>query len=104
MFRLVITKESGEHYWTEHFEHRADLDAWLEEERTRVYWDPKFEITILDLTPTPPTQAEIDAKKAAELAKEAELKTIKNLVKKGAWDSVELQKVVLELTKKVFGA
>lgn len=50
-FTLKITKANGEHYWTDYFNTIDDLNKWLDEEKTRPYWQQDFQIEIIDTTP-----------------------------------------------------
>lgn len=54
-YTLVITKEDGSHYWTEHFNDEASCDRWLATEQSRPYWDPTYVATkTADVMPPPP--------------------------------------------------
>lgn len=66
MFKLTIKHEDGSVYWTEHFSSMDDLNKWLDEEKTRHYWDKDFTTQVEDLTQPPLSSeqlAEIQSKK-----------------------------------------
>lgn len=103
MFKLVINKENDEHYWTEHFETREDLDKWLARETSRPYWELGNKVVITDLTPPPPSADELAAKAAAAKRGEDRRKLIKDSLKKGGLSAQELESLVVALAKEVFG-
>jgi hypothetical protein len=72
MFKLIIKKQDGSLYWTEHFNTLDDADKWLDEEMTRPYWDATLTSEIIDMTPSPPTQEEL-TQQATNLAARAYL-------------------------------
>lgn len=47
---LNIYNEDGSLYWKEHFNDEKDLEKWLEEEKTRPYWNQKFKIDIQEIS------------------------------------------------------
>lgn len=47
---LNIYNEDGSLYWKEHFNNEKDLEKWLEEEKTRPYWNQKFKIDIQEIS------------------------------------------------------
>lgn len=63
MFKLTIRKQDGSTYWVEHFNTEAELHRWLDEEKTRPYWDRQYTTEIEDITPPPhvPTYQELRA-------------------------------------------
>lgn len=72
MFKLIINKKDGSHYWTEHFSTKEELNKWLTEEKTRNYWDPEYTVQIIDITPLPiviDPQEEINLKAKGLLSK-----------------------------------
>lgn len=77
MFQLVIKRPDGSIYWTEYFNSMAELNRWLEQEKTRDYWKSDYTTEIKDNSPKPPSQAELD-----EVAsKNAQIKNLKQRVK-----------------------
>lgn len=81
MFKLTIKKQDGSTYWVEHFNTQENLDRWLNEERSRLYWKQEYTTEIQDLTPPPPTQEEIDreqSRKNEEQTLKARLRVLAN--------------------------
>jgi hypothetical protein len=60
MITLTIKKSDGSIYWTEYFNDIDSCNAWLEEEKTRPYWDESF--TSVMVQPNPPTKDEISSR------------------------------------------
>jgi hypothetical protein len=46
---LNIYNEDGSLYWKAHFNNEEDLARWLEEEKTRPYWNKNFKIDIEEI-------------------------------------------------------
>lgn len=46
---LNIYNEDGSLYWKEHFNKQEDLNKWLDEEKTRPYWNKNFTTEIIDI-------------------------------------------------------
>lgn len=46
MIKLKILHKDGSEYWTAGFNNLVDCNAWLEEEKTRPYWNPDFVIEL----------------------------------------------------------
>lgn len=80
MVKIVITRKDGSVYWTEAFNSMQEATAWVDEERTRPYWDPDFVVDIQDGT----AEAEEQMRKAreTEIARLSKGDEIKTLVKK----------------------
>jgi hypothetical protein len=59
---LHIYNEDGSLYWKEHFNNQEDLQKWLEEEKTRPYWNKNFktEIQEINLTSKEDVERQID--------------------------------------------
>lgn len=51
MFKLIIKKQDDSIYWQEHFLSQELLQKWLDEEKTRPYWDNTYSEEIIDLRP-----------------------------------------------------
>lgn len=47
-FTLLIKNKDGSPYWTDYFETKADLNAWLAEEQKRPYWKKDFVVDVID--------------------------------------------------------
>jgi hypothetical protein len=77
MFELTIKNPDGSQYWKEHFNTLADANKWLNEEKTRKYWQAGFTTQIVDNTPPPPSDADV----AAAAALKAQIATLKQRVK-----------------------
>ncbi len=60
-FKLDITNPDGTHYWTEFFNDKESADKWLEEEKTRPYWNVGNTYEILEEAKHVATQEEIQA-------------------------------------------
>ena len=78
MIDLIIKKEDGSVYWKEYFNSLDECNKWLEIEKTRPYYDPKYTEEIIDNTPPPKSEADIAKEEADKLAKES----LKDLIKK----------------------
>lgn len=87
MIKLEIKKPNGEIYWTEHFSNLESANKWLDEEKTRKYWNDDFTHEFIDLTPPPKTPDEI-AKEAVEQVERDEAKLFLKQLKKS--DLVDL--------------
>jgi hypothetical protein len=48
-FRIKIKYPNGSLYWVDHFNSIEILEKWLEEERTRPYWDETWIVEIYEL-------------------------------------------------------
>lgn len=77
MFELIIKFADGTVYWRERFISLYYLNRWLSVEQTRPYWKQEFVTEIVDHTPPPPTQEELDARAALKL----QINTLKARVK-----------------------
>lgn len=73
MFELIIKNQNGDFFWREWFNSQAELQAWVNVEQTRAYWLPGFTYEVIDHTPPPPSQQELDA----IAARNAEIASIK---------------------------
>lgn len=51
MFKLIIKKQDLSTYWQEYFNSLEELNSWLDEEKTRLYWLDSFSEEIIDLRP-----------------------------------------------------
>ena len=49
---VKVFKGDGSPYWTDHFNDVASANKWLDEEKTRKYWDSSFTTSITDTTAT----------------------------------------------------
>lgn len=47
--QLKIYKPDGSIYWIEHFNSTTELQRWLDEEKTRPYWNPEYTHEIVNL-------------------------------------------------------
>lgn len=74
MIILKIFNPDGSLYWVEHFNKMEHCVSWLEEEKTRPYWNPEFTHTIEDKTPTPEQIAQQNAEIEAQLQAKEEFK------------------------------
>jgi hypothetical protein len=52
MIKLEIFNPDKSLYWTEHFKSEKQLNAWLDEEKTRPYWNKEFTTVITDNRPS----------------------------------------------------
>lgn len=67
MIILTIFNANQTVYWVEHFNDIDFCNKWLEEEKTRPYWNSAFTYTIEDNTPTPEQIAQQSAEIQAQL-------------------------------------
>jgi len=105
-YKLVIKKQDNSIYWVDHFSTLDQGQKWLETEKTRPYWDVTYTSEFIDITPPPPTQAELDAEalKASNLkaAITATQKSKAALVAcKNATDLATLEAAVIKLARVV---
>jgi hypothetical protein len=99
MIKLVIKQADGSVYWTEHFNLLSDLNKWLNEERNRPYWKQDFTTEMTDLTPPPPTQAELDAIAALASQKQALKSRIKTLSSQADLTTADIKEAIFKLIK-----
>ena len=85
MFRLEIFKPDGSKYWQDHFETLEIGKKWLDEEKTRPYWNPMFTYEFTDMTPKE-DPIEKNKKKDRELRREARNKLLKEFCEKADGD------------------
>lgn len=78
-FELVIIQPDGKTYWTEGFDSKKELNAWLKEEQARPYWKKDFSTEIRDNTKA--IKAEEDARKAFEKTESDRQKTVRDELK-----------------------
>lgn len=76
MIQIQIKKENGDIYWVDHFNKIKDAQDWLEIEKTRIYWDEKFTVTITDLDPVDEVSEAIIKEKRDKKQKEREDRVI----------------------------
>ena len=87
MIKLEIKKEDGSLYWKEHFNNQSDCDKWLDEEKTRPYWDSGFTYTSKEIDkPDPVKEQENQAKQDL---KEQKRQSIITELKSLDWSSVK---------------
>jgi len=96
VIKLVIKHKDGSIYWTEHFNDREACDAWLKEERTRPYWDPKFKVEIEDNSEAQKKEQEeaFDRMKGRASARESAILELKELRKKKTRNAAENQAIL----------
>jgi len=73
---LNIYNEDGSLYWKEHFNKQEDLDKWLDEEKTRPYWNANFATEIIDVPQSDFSAQEEDIKKIEEKKASAKQKLL----------------------------
>ena len=77
-YKLIIKKQDNSIYATEYFNLLEDAQKWLNEEKTRKYWDENYTSEFVDTT-IYPTQSEIDAAEAIKLNHDLNLQKIRSL-------------------------
>lgn len=99
MFELIIKREDQSVYWTENFPSASHANEWIAREQTRPYWKASYTYEIVDHTPPPPTQEEIDAENQ-RLAQVAALKTDLNaLARKSDLTTAEVKEAAFKWIK-----
>lgn len=81
MVTLTIKYSDGSMYWQMFFNTMNECNKWLNEEKTRPYWNNTksgigkeiWTTEIIDLTPTPKTPEEIEAERKAAQDKQNEI-------------------------------
>lgn len=73
---LNIYNEDGSLYWKEHFNDEKDLEKWLEEEKTRPYWNQKFKIDIQEINLLNKDEIEKQVKNTADKISSAKQKLL----------------------------
>jgi hypothetical protein len=73
---LNIYNEDGSLYWKEHFNRQEDLDKWLEEEKTRPYWNKNFVTEIEDIPQPDLSEREDQMQKIQEKKQSAKEKLL----------------------------
>ena len=48
-YRLTIYREDGSVYWIENANDLSALERWLDEEKTRPYWEPTYTTAIEEI-------------------------------------------------------
>lgn len=99
MFKLIIRKGDGSHYWTEHFNKQNQLEKWLAEEMTRPYWKQEFTTEIIDQTPPPPSAEEIAEKEAEKVEQEQTRVFLKGLRKSDLTDVDKCASAIMKIIK-----
>lgn len=74
MIVLTIFNPDKSIYWVEHFNDMDFCNKWLEEEKTRPYWNAEFTYSIEDKRPTPEQIAQQEAQVLAEQNAQKQLK------------------------------
>lgn len=80
MIQLKILNPDGSLYWREHFNDEESALKWLEEEKTRKYWNEKFTHSLVFLGPTP---EEIEQRKQSISAAKEARNLIRRTIKDG---------------------
>ena len=99
MFELTIKKENGDTYWVERFNTLAAAQKWIAIEQTRSYWDPAYTYEIVDKTPPPPTQDELDAIDQRKQQLQVLKARLKALAAQSDLTAAEVKELVLKLAK-----
>jgi len=81
-FKLEIKEKDGSIYWTEHFHSQEAAEKWINEEKTRPYAKEDWSFDLIDISPPPKPQSEIDAENAALAERLALVQSIKAIKKK----------------------
>ena len=104
MFKLEIFYADGKPYWTCYFQSMEELTAWLNEEKTRPYWQKDFAVTVTDQSPPPRTPGEIEEEKKKLEAKKERKALAQSLVKKKeALSSTEFEQLLKALAIEIMG-
>lgn len=74
MIHLTIFNPDNTVYWKEYFYTNEACETWLNEEKTRPYWNPEFTYLIEDKRPTPEQIAQQEAQILAEQNAQKQLK------------------------------
>lgn len=100
-FEIVIRNADASERWREGFDSKKDLNAWLNEEKTRPYWKKEFTTEILDNTAA--VKAAEDALKAAvkaaddtNKANRADIKKLREKKDKTLADAVALLEKIVD--------
>lgn len=101
-FKLEIKKQDGSIYWVEYADGDDGgdrLQKWLDSEKAKSYWDPSYDAKILDVSPPPPTQAELDAIVADKLDQEQNRVALKGIKKADLVDVDKCAQAIMRIVK-----
>ncbi len=75
--KLEIKKKDNSPYWLEHFNDLESANKWIEEEKTRPYWDSEYTYEIIEIPENTVSEQELVNNQALKYLRETDYYVIR---------------------------